>query len=96
MLRIEITRRARRDIGDIYDYGVESFGQDTTESYVAMLMRATERLAEFPGIGQVITNRSDTIWRLSCGSHVIVYRIDAETVLVARILHQSMDFNRHV
>jgi toxin ParE1/3/4 len=96
MLQVEIARRAQRDLEDIYDYGVETFGLATADSYAADLMHATSLLAEFPEIGEAIPGRSDGIRRLSCRAHLIVHRRVGNTILIARVLHARMDLKRHI
>jgi toxin ParE1/3/4 len=96
MLLVEIARRAQRDLEDIYDYGVGTFGLVTADAYAVDLMHATRLLAEYPEIGEAIPGRLDGIRRLSCGAHIIVHRRLGNTMLIARVLHARMDLKRHI
>jgi len=35
-------------------------------------------------------------YKISCGSHFLFYRITAEGIDIVRILHERMDFVRHI
>jgi toxin ParE1/3/4 len=89
---------AERDLADIFSYTLETWGELQLDRYEALMEDALKRLAEDPeGPG---TKSRDELFPhcRSCyaGSHVILFRVRGQTVEIARILHQSMDLQRHV
>jgi toxin ParE1/3/4 len=47
-------------------------------------------------MGQDCSDIRAGYWKIPCGSHVLFYRLTAEGVDVVRILHERMDFERHI
>jgi toxin ParE1/3/4 len=53
-------------------------------------------VAEAPHSGQHCDEVRPGYLKRQAGSHVLFYRLDGQTVDVVRILHQRMDFGRHL
>jgi NADP-dependent 3-hydroxy acid dehydrogenase YdfG len=53
-------------------------------------------IAETPKRGRLYRGRSRNYRRILVGSHVVFYREASERLVVVRILHQRMDFDRHL
>jgi len=96
MRRLEFTPRARRDIEEIFDYSVERFGADKAEAYIRDIQRAAETIAEDPRRGLACDEIRPGYRKFSVGSHVLFFRATAARVVIVRILHQRMDFDRHL
>jgi toxin ParE1/3/4 len=47
-------------------------------------------------LGQECPNVRSGYYKNACGSHVLFYRLTAEGVDIVRILHERMDFERHI
>jgi toxin ParE1/3/4 len=52
-------------------------------------------IADKPALGRACDDVSPGLRRMEYGRHVVFYRADAGSVLVWRILHQSMLPERH-
>ena len=96
MRPIEFTPKARHDIEDIWDYSLERFGFDRAETYLREIQRAAETVAEDPRRGVVCDSIRSGYRKFSVGSHVLFYRVPDERIVIVRILHQRMDFERHL
>ncbi|MDQ3654186.1 MAG: type II toxin-antitoxin system RelE/ParE family toxin [Chloroflexota bacterium] len=79
-----ISFSARQDIYDVLQYTVEIWGDEQADIYERMLDAAFQRLRSFPEIGHV---RDDGVREFAIRHHVILYRHEAETVTIVRVVH---------
>jgi toxin ParE1/3/4 len=96
MRHLEFTPRARRDIEEIWEYSVERFGLDNAEAYLRGIQRAAETVLEDPRRGLACDDIRPGYRKFSVGSHVLFFRTSKTRVVVVRILHERMDFERHL
>ena len=96
MTTFRTTRRADGDIIDIYVFGVSHFGRSAAENYVAGLKRLLNLLSAHPGIARLRTEFTPHLRVHPYGSHIVIYREDAEGILVLRILAGAVDWERHI
>jgi toxin ParE1/3/4 len=96
MKRLEFTPRARRDIEEIWDYSFNHFGAEHAEAYIRDLQRAAQAIAQDPRRGRACDDIRAGYRKFLVGSHVLFFRVTEERVIVVRILHQRMDFERHL
>lgn len=94
--RSVLSPRAQRDIEAIWDYTVENWGADQAESYIRAIRSAIETVAADPRRGRPCDNLRVGYRKYASGSPVIFYRPIAGGIDVVRILHQRMDFDRHL
>jgi toxin ParE1/3/4 len=93
---ILLTPRAKADIDDIWSHSQAQWGEERTERYIRDLWRSAERLADDPRRGRPCDEIRPGYIRHAAGSHVIFARLHGDTLIVVRILHQRMDFDRHL
>ena len=91
-----LSRRAIRDLDDMWDYGVERWSIDQAEEYQAPLRPQLEEWSTFPRAGRQHHELRGKPLSMLCGSHIIYYRIEGRRMRVLRILHQSQDGRRHL
>jgi toxin ParE1/3/4 len=97
LLDIVYSVRAAADLRDIYKFGFRRFGQAQAERYDSDLRRASETIAQFPESGRVYVSAKGAAYRrFGCGRHVIFYRVEPTAIFIGRILHDRMDFDRHL
>lgn len=95
--RFAYSEQAAADLKDIYKYGFETFGAAQAEHYNAGLRSSVEIAASFPLIGRLYQTETGDVFRsYNSGRHMIFYRVESDRLLVVRILHSSMDFDRHL
>jgi toxin ParE1/3/4 len=91
-----LSRAARRDLREIWHYTADRWGLDQADRYVRQLHRAFDAIANDPQKGR----RYDEVRRgyrmLPAGTHMIFFRVRDQTIDIIRILHQRMDFDRHL
>ncbi len=94
MLRLELSREADADLIGMLEYGGVQFGWDAAEAYVARFDQTFALLCEYPEIGAVHHQVRPPIRSWSHHSHRIFYDIEADAIVIRRILHQSQDVVR--
>jgi toxin ParE1/3/4 len=92
-----LSSRARRDLSDIWDYSAKQWSAVQADRYIRLIAAACEGLAS----GRSIRRSADTVragyFRHQIGSHVLFYRARPRGgIEIVRILHQSMDVDRHL
>ena len=87
---------AQADLESIWDYTAAHWGETQAEVYTRGIQAACEAL----GNGTLVSRSADDIRagyrKAAVGSHVMFFRMQADRVEIIRILHQSMDVERHL
>jgi toxin ParE1/3/4 len=94
--RFVLSPRAETDLDEIWDYTEDRWGLDQAETYTRALWQRIEAVAAKPAMGQDCSDIRAGYLKIPCGSHVLFYRLTAEGIDVVRILHERMDFERHI
>lgn len=97
MRRIRYTRAAEADLAGIYAYTLTRWGEDQAERYLGDLETACQRIAAGTAVARRLDFRTDPVFRLRQGHHVIVFREELDgAILVIRVLHERMDLPAHL
>jgi toxin ParE1/3/4 len=96
VIRLELSEAADADLVEILRYGVEVFGEESGEAYVHGFGRSFDLIRQHPFAGAIHAELRPPIRSLSYGSHRIFYDVREDDVVVRRILHKSMDVERHL
>jgi toxin ParE1/3/4 len=91
-----LSPRAQTDLEEIWDYTEERWGERQAREYVRQLQRAIETVAADPGRGRPCDDVRRGYRKYSVGAHVIFFLPEASRIAVIRVLHQRMDFDRHL
>jgi toxin ParE1/3/4 len=87
---------AQADVDDIWNYTAEHWGVDQAEGYVQNLRDACEALETGMQSGRPVEIRAG-YRKILVGAHVLFFKKkDDGTIVIMRILHQSMDVERHL
>jgi len=87
---------AAEDIDLIWDYTADRWGIGQAERYVLDLRDTCNALSRGDLSGRDGSAIRPGYRKQNCGSHVIFYRESAIEIVIVRILHQRMDFDRHL
>lgn len=87
-MRHEISRAAEADLKDIYRYTFLAFGRRQAERYLKDLGSVFAMLADFPDMGRPFQDNSRSFIH---GSHIVIYRIQGDVVMIGRIFHGARD-----
>jgi toxin ParE1/3/4 len=94
--RLDFTEIARADLKSIRRYSQKVWGPDRTVQYLAGLRDTIKGLVT----GTVVSrNRDDLRPRLQMatwGRHCVFFEADQSRILVVRVLHDRMDYQRHL
>jgi len=96
MTRFVLSPLAQADVDDIWEYTAEKWSVEQARRYVSNVQFAVESLADNPRRGRPCPDVKAGYYRHAVASHVIFYRVTSTGIEVVRILHQRMDFRRHV
>ena len=96
MTRYVLSPRAQADMEGIWDYTAERWNSVQAERYVRALQEAIETIAADPLRARPCDHIRAGYRKYSFGSHVIFFRAAASGIDIVRILHQRMDFERHL
>jgi toxin ParE1/3/4 len=97
MSGVVLSPKAKADLSDVWDYTYSEWGVEQAEKYIrelwAAMQEQTRDLTKSVDIGDVRKGYR----KLRSGSHVIFFKVTRDGgVDVVRILHQKMDFDRHL
>ena len=83
------------DNESIYLYSTSEFGIKRTEDYILAIEASFCQLADDPLISRKCDYFRQNLRAFNVGSHVIFLKTTNYGIAVIRVLHQSMDYNRH-
>ena len=98
MAKVRLSRKAIADLDGIWDYTVETWSEDQAIRYYRKISAAIQGLGSLPVF---LENKYDIIKTdllgYKIGSHIIFYKKHSDgSIGVYRILHEKMDFQRHL
>jgi toxin ParE1/3/4 len=101
---VRLSDLAARDIGDIAVWTHNTFGALQAERYADGLSLTIDRLLRGPRVAGVrqCSEISPGLFSLRVrvkqrrGRHLIFFRVDRREIVIVRILHDAMDFDRHL
>ena len=91
-----VSSRALADIDQIWTYTAQRWDHEQANRYVRLLRQGIETIARDPRRGRSCDSIRVGYRKYAVGSHILFFRMLEGKVYVARILHQSMDFERHL
>ena len=91
-----LSREADADIEHIAEASLQQWGVTRAEEYTLGLHQTFLMLAEFPDLGRDARHIRPGYRSMETASHSIFYRKTGDGVLIVRVLHQRMDFTRHL
>ncbi|WP_374414668.1 type II toxin-antitoxin system RelE/ParE family toxin [Novosphingobium colocasiae] len=96
MVEVRLSVTANADLAEIDAYGTEQFGIDAAGSYLQAFDKIFERLGRFPHSGEERLDYGQGIRCVFYRSHRILYLVEADRIVIARVLHHSRDVPRHL
>jgi toxin ParE1/3/4 len=94
--RYPLSPRAKSDIEEIWNYTESHWGFNQAEQYIRELWRHAEIIASRPKTGRPCPEVRTGYYKCRAGSHFLFYRMTGDGVDIVRILHERMDFKRHL
>lgn len=95
-MKLRISKLALSDVVELFAYTVKHWGESQAERYANQVWDAFERIAATPERWRLREDIHPDCRICLTGRHAILYRIREGRVEIARGLHGSMDFKRHI
>jgi len=96
MAEFTLRPKAIADLEDIWDYAVETWGEEQAERYLRLIDQGFCKVANNPGLGRPCDVIRKGYRKYNVGRHMIFYHTVDAGVVVVRILHDRMDVDRHL
>lgn len=97
MPKFSLRPEAHSDLEEIWDYTVETWDEEQAERYLRLINRSLDDLSKNSALGRACDFIRAGYRKHLVGRHVVYYRlIEDGEIDVVRVLHQSMDFDRHL
>ncbi|MEI9414202.1 type II toxin-antitoxin system RelE/ParE family toxin [Mesorhizobium sp. Cs1321R2N1] len=93
---IRFSPKAKGDLDDIWDHSLNEWGAERAEAYVRAIHAVIDLVDQFPTIARSASTVRPGLLKYAAGTHVVFFRIGHESITVVRILHQRMDYPRHL
>jgi toxin ParE1/3/4 len=98
MAKIRLSRKAIADLDSIWNYTAQSWSEEQAVIYYRQIYSAIQGLNNLPVF---LEKRYDVIksglWGFKVGHHIIFYKKGKNgSISVDRILHEKMDYQRHL
>ncbi|MEN7537603.1 type II toxin-antitoxin system RelE/ParE family toxin [Aurantiacibacter flavus] len=95
MRELHLSRRADNDLLDIAHYTVVEFGPEQARKYRDQFRACFASLLDNPLLGRSAEDIAPGLRRIRQQAHVVFYVPSDAAILIVRVLHHSMDFERH-
>ncbi|AZO11945.1 MULTISPECIES: type II toxin-antitoxin system RelE/ParE family toxin [unclassified Mesorhizobium] len=93
---VRISPRAKRDLDGIWDYSLNQWGAERAEAYIRSIHSVVTLMDQFPAIARNASDVRPGLLKYAVGSHVVYLRMNHQSIDIVRILHQQMDYPRHL
>lgn len=96
MKNYHLSLEAENDLDEIWFFGLDKWGLRQADSYRDQLMKIIQSLSESPQWGKEQNFIAKGLRSYPSGSHRVFYMPSTHFITVIRVLHQSMDTERHI
>lgn len=96
MKRLVVTEIARADLASIRRYSTRTWGQEQTTKYMDALRDTMKGLVRGTAVTRARDDLRPAVQMASSGRHTIFFEADDTRILVVRVLHDRMDYRRHL
>jgi toxin ParE1/3/4 len=90
-MTVRFSRRAARDMTDIFVHGILTFGEHHATVYNDNLARILSLMDNHPNLGRAFPTRPG-LRTFSFNAHIIAYKRDADGIVVIRVLDARRDW----
>jgi len=91
-----LSHEARNDLRRIYKFSLLNFGIIQAKTYLIKITSILNALANKSITGRSADNLTLGLRKIEIGSHIVFYFNKDKIILVIRVLHKSMDFEKHI
>jgi toxin ParE1/3/4 len=92
-----LTNKAKDDLSNIWNYTFEYWSEEQADKYYHSLITCFQEIAVSPTIGKNYSHIFNDVFGFKRHRHIIFYRrLNAQTILIVRILHKKMDIENQL
>jgi toxin ParE1/3/4 len=91
-MKVRFSHASLDDLADIFLHGLTHFGLQQAERYREQLDRLFDLLEDNPYLGPRNSDLSSDVRVLVHKNHIILYRVEADGVLILRVRHGREDW----
>jgi toxin ParE1/3/4 len=91
-MKVIVSARARADALGIYSYLFDR-NPAAAERVLERIERKIEQLGDFPFVGAVRPRLAPDLRAVVVGTHLILYKVETEALLILRIIDGRMDID---
>jgi toxin ParE1/3/4 len=92
----KLSPRAIRDLETIWEYSFEQWGVEQANHYIDKIIAKFEAIASDPMLLPTCDHIRRGYRRGLAERHMIYFRVNAQAIVIIRILHSQMDANQHL
>lgn len=92
MNRLILSPKAKSDLNNIWDYSLDTWGEEKAETYLRQIWAKLNECAENPELSASAAIVRKDYRKMVVASHVVYFKEIEDGIDVVRILHQRMDF----
>ena len=92
----EVSKLALKDMDEIWEYTAEHWSKQQANKYYKEIIDVIEKICNKSVMGTGIDEVKKGHKRVNIRSHMIIYKIQNNTVFIDRILHQKMDIEKQL
>lgn len=96
MKRLDLTEIARTDLRSIRRYSLRTWGEERTTEYMGALRDTMKRLLAGTALSRPRDDLRLGLQMTTSGRHCIFFEAGSSRILVIRVLHDRMDYRRHL
>ena len=96
MTRLVLTEIARADLDSIRRYSTRTWGEERTTEYMNVLRDTLKGLLRGTVAARGRDDLRPGIQMAISGRHCVFFEADESRLLVVRVLHDRMDYRRHL
>jgi len=94
MLTINRLPLAEEDLINIWIYGCEAWGPAQADRYIDSFETKLNSLTKLPEKYSVRQNLNPPVRICPHQSHIVIYTVEKNAILIIRVLHKAMDVER--
>lgn len=93
-LRYQISNLGKQDLENIWKFTNENWSVNQANKYFEGIIDQINLITENPGIGKSIEliNKGSRVTKYK--SHIIIYKVNEDTIKIDRILHRKMNIKK--
>jgi toxin ParE1/3/4 len=95
-VKVKLAKLALADLNEIYARSVLQWGETQADSYVTDLWSTFDTISASPDRWRLRPEIHPDCRICFCGRHAILFRIHNGRVEIGRVLHDRMDYKRHI